>query len=133
MIRQKQKSKHPPCTGHFVLRNNQSSPVQTAVKIKGILVSEEYYLDIDSLLKTPVSKTEALNYGRRLNLRLPTKKQIQWLESQAQIVNNRLLSIGRGDCLLLGNILNEFWTLCDSVDANPQRRGVLFLVPLHQK
>ena len=132
MIMSKPKGKKTCCAGHFVLRNNQCSAVQTAVKTKGILISEEYYLDIDSLLKTPVTKAEALSYGKRLKLRLPTKKQILLLENQAEKVNNSLLSIGRGDCLLLGNILNNFWTLCDNVSSSSERRGVLFLVPVNQ-
>lgn len=116
-------------TGYFILRNNQPSSVITNNHIKGILIDESCYLDVDSILKTPISKKEALLYGHKLNLSLPTKKQIRLLEKHLTTINNSLLSIGRGDCLLLGSLLKEFWTRCDSTQSN-ERRNVLFLVPL---
>ena len=117
--------------GDFVLRNNQCSSVQTQVLAKGILVDDAHYLDIDSLLKTPVSKEEALFYGRRLNMPLPTKKQMRVLEQNLETINNRLLSIGRGDCMLFGTIQKNFWTRCEKrLATQNERRGVLFLVPI---
>ncbi|MBR6356239.1 MAG: hypothetical protein IKR92_05240 [Alphaproteobacteria bacterium] len=114
--------------GNFVLRNHQCSAVKTEECIKGILVSPEYYLDIDSLLKTPISKKEALLYGRSLNMLLPTKKQMHLIEEHLETINNRLLSIGRGDCMLLGAIVNQFWTRFEN--RPDERRKVLFLAPI---
>lgn len=116
-------------TGHFVLRNNKCSP-EMSNQVKGVLVDESCYLDIDSIVKTPVSKQEALLYGHRLNLLLPTKKQMRLLEKHLSTINNSLLSIGRGDCLLLGSMLKEFWTRCEKSTGSDERRNVLFLAPL---
>lgn len=117
--------------GDFVLRNNQCSSAQNEACIKGILISAEYYLDIDSLLKTPISKKEALLYGQRMKMSLPTKKQMRLLEQHLETINSSLLRIGRGDCLLLGTILSQFWTRFEkATPAFDERRGVLFLVPI---
>lgn len=117
--------------GDVVLRNNQCSPVQTQVRAKGILVDEAHYLDIDSMLKTPVSKKEALLYGRQMKMTLPTKTQMRQLEQNLEVINNSLLSIGRGDCMLFGTMLKTFWTRCDrTIQTQNERRGVLFLVPI---
>ena len=125
------KSANAAQVGHFLLRNHQCTAVNTEECVKGILVSPEYYLDIDSLLKTPVSKKEALLYGHRLNMVLPTKKQMRLIEANLETINNSLLRIGRGDCLLLGAILTQFWTRFERVETSPQeRRGVLFLAPV---
>lgn len=127
----KLKSADTAQTGYFVLRNHRCSPVKTEECVKGILVSPEYYLDIDSLLKTPVSKQEAVRYGKQLKMTLPTKKQMRLLEQHLETINNRLLSIGRGDCLLLGAILQQFWTRFEKATFSPEeRRGVLFLAPI---
>ena len=90
----------------------------------------EKYLSmcIDSLLKTPVSKKEALLYGRSLNMSLPTKKQMRLIEEHLETINNRLLSIGRGDCMLLGAIVSLFWTRFEN--RPDERRKVLFLAPI---
>lgn len=126
-----QKSTNCASIGHFVLRNNRCSPIKTATCVKGILISPEYYLDIDSLLKTPISREEAVLYGRSLKMSLPTKKQMRLLEQHLDTINNSLLSIGRGDCLLLGALLHRFWTRFEKTSLQPEeRRGVLFLVPL---
>ncbi|MBR1825126.1 MAG: hypothetical protein IJ770_00880 [Alphaproteobacteria bacterium] len=117
--------------GDFMLRNNQCSSVQTDVRAKGIFVNEKYYLDIDSMLKTPVSKKEALTYGRKLKMALPTKTQMRWIEQNLDVINKSLLSIGRGDCLLFGAILKEFWTRYEKTTGSAgERRSVLFLVPI---
>ena len=118
-------------TGFFVLQNNQCSPFPDRMKVKGIMVEKNLYLDIDSILKTPVSKQEALLYGRGMNLMLPTKKQMRLIEKNLEKINNSLLSIGRGDCLLLGAIIKDFWTRCEKSNNLPsERRFVLFLVPI---
>lgn len=122
------KSENCAQIGHFVLRNHQCSAVKTEECVKGILVSSEYYLDIDSLLKTPISKQEALRYGRSLNMLLPTKKQMRLIEEHLETINNRLLSIGRGDCMLLGAIVSQFWTRFEN--RPDERRKVLFLAPI---
>jgi len=117
--------------GDLVLRNNQCSPTPALVPTKGILVDEAYYLDIDSILKTPVSKKEAVFYGKQLNMLLPTKRQMRKLEQNLETINNSLLSIGRGDCMLFGTLRKAFWTRCDKpVNTATERRGVLFLVPI---
>ena len=117
--------------GHFVLRNHHCSPVKTEEGVKGILVSSEYYLDIDSLLKTPISKQEAVLYGRKLNMVLPTKKQLRLLEEHLETINNSLLNIGRGDCMLFGALGQQFWTRCEKAKTAPaERRSVLFLAPI---
>ncbi|MBQ9271465.1 MAG: hypothetical protein IJ218_04285 [Alphaproteobacteria bacterium] len=117
--------------GDFMLRNNQCSSEQTKVRAKGVLVDESHYLDIDSILKTPVSKQEALLYGQQLKMKLPTKKQMQQIEKNLEIINNSLLRIGRGDCMLLGEILQQFWTRYEkTTDSVGKRRCVLFLVPI---
>lgn len=117
--------------GDLVLRNNQCSPTPAQIPTKGILVDDAYYLDIDSLIKTPVSKSEAMSYGKQLKMLLPTQKQMRKLEQNLETINNSLLSIGRGDCMLFGTLRKAFWTRCDKpVDAATERRGVLFLVPI---
>lgn len=117
--------------GDLVLRNNQCSPTPAQIPTKGILVDDAYYLDIDSILKTPISKKEAVFYGKQMKMLLPTKKQMQKLEQNLETINNSLLSIGRGDCMLFGTLRKEFWTRCDKpADITTERRGVLFLVPI---
>lgn len=115
--------------GDLMLRNNQCSSVQTEVRAKGVFVDKSCYLDIDSMLKTPISKKEALLYGHKLNMVLPTKRQMRLIEQNAEAINNSLIKIGRGDCLLLGKILKEFWTRYEKPTNVPNdRRCVLFLV-----
>ena len=117
--------------GDLVFRNNQFSAMQPNLRAKGIFVNEEYYLDIDSILKTPVSKKEAQVYGRQMNMMLPTKKQMRLIEQNLEIINNSLLSIGRGDCLLLGAVVKDFWTrYAKTADSGIERRSVLFLVQI---
>ncbi len=79
--------------GDLVFRDNQFSAMQPNLRAKGIFVNEEYYLDIDSILKTPVSKKEAQVYGRQMNMMLPTKKQMRLIEQNLEIINNSLLRI----------------------------------------
>ena len=118
-------------TGDLMLRNNQCSSVQTEVRAKGIFVDKSCYLDIDSMLKTPISKKEALQYGQKLKMMLPTKKQMRLIEQNAEIINNSLIKIGRGDCLLLGQILQDFWTRYEKAKSlSNERRCVLFLVSI---
>lgn len=117
--------------GDLVLRNNQCSAAPAQIPTKGILVDKAHYLDIDSMLKTPISKKEAVVYGKQMKMLLPTKKQMQELEQNLETINNSLLSIGRGDCMLLGTLREMFWTRCAKpTDTATERRGVLFLVPI---
>ena len=117
--------------GDFILRNNQCSSAHNNVCAKGILVDAKHYLDLDSMLMTPVSKREAVFYGKRLKFELPTGKQMQMLEQNLEKINNSLLRIGRGDCMLLGSVRKAFWTRCEQAAMKRQeRKSVLFLVPI---
>jgi hypothetical protein len=117
--------------GDFVLRNNRCSAHCCRGQEKGIVVSDKYYLHLDSLLTVPISKSEARDYGKRMKFPLPTKKQMQLLADNLERINMSLIQIGRGDCLLFKDTLETFWTSRESVKRPPdERRGVVFILPI---
>lgn len=116
--------------GDIVLRNNGFSAPKMRIPAKGIVLNQNFYVDLDSMIKSPVSKKEALLYGRKMNILLPTKKQMQIISRNINVINESLLGIGRGDCLLFDNIHKDFWTRCGNQANNDERRRVLFVAPL---
>ena len=125
-----QKTKTTLSPGHFVMRDKHCAALSRAGQEIGIALNSEYYMDIDSLLTTPVSHDEAKQYGKQLKLNLPNKKLMRLLAENQNVVNNSLLAIGRGDCLILGDVTQGFWT---SRSNNPKsdRRKVLFIKSVH--
>lgn len=116
-------------TGYFVMRDNRYSPFGRSGQEIGIVLNSDYYMDIDSLLTTPVSHKEAKQYGKQLKLNLPNKKMLRLLADNQDTINNSLLSIGRGDCLILGNVNDNFWTSRSNLPENNKRK-VLFIRPV---
>ena len=115
--------------GHFVMRDNRHAAFSRAGQEIGIILSSDYYVDIVSLLSTPISHKEAKQYSKQLKLNLPSKKMLRLLADNQDIVNNSLLSIGRGDCLILGNVNDDFWTSRSNLPET-DRRKVLFIRPI---
>lgn len=116
--------------GDIVLRNNELSSPKMPIKAKGIVLNQKFYVDLDSMIKTPISKDEALVYGRKMNILLPTERQMNVIKRNINIINESLLGIGRGDCLLFDDhIQDEFWTR-RSEEAGSERRRVLFIAPI---
>lgn len=116
--------------GDIVLRDNQFSAPRMRIPAKGIVLDQDFYVDLDSMIKSPVSKKEALHYGRKMNILLPTKKQMQVICQNINIINESLLGIGRGDCLLFDDIHKDFWTRCGGRANDSERRRVLFVAPM---
>ena len=115
--------------GYFVMRDKRCQASSPAGQEVGIVLNKDYYVDIASILTTPVSHEDAKKYGRQLKLNLPSKKLIRILADNQETVNNSLLSIGRGDCLLLGEITGQFW-IQRSNNAVSDKRNVIFIVPV---
>ena len=125
-----QKTKTTLSPGHFVMRDKHCAALSRAGQEIGIALNSEYYMDIDSLLTTPVSHDEARLYGKQLKLKLPNKKMIRLLAENQDTINSSLLSIGRTDCLILGDVAKDFWT-SKSTLPKTDRRKVLFIKPVH--
>jgi len=117
-------------TGNLVLRNNNVSPAQNHIKAKGIIINEKFYIDIDSMLKTPISREEALNYKRKMKMFLPTCKQLDLIRQNVETINNSLHNMGYRDCLLFYDINKEFWTSRHCCRDNNERRRVLLVAPI---
>ena len=115
--------------GHFVMRDEHCAALSRSGQEIGIALNSKYYVDIDSLLTTPVSHDEAKQYGKQLKLNLPNKKLMRLLAENQNIVNNSLLAIGRGDCLILGDVTKDFWTSKSNLPKT-DRRKVLFIKPV---
>lgn len=127
--KEKGKNKTAASAGHFVMRDNHCAASSKSGQEIGIVLNNDYYMDIDSILTTPVSHQEAKRYGKMLKLNLPNKKLLRLLADNQETVNNSLLSIGRGDCLILGNINNDFWTSRSSLPEKDKRK-VIFIRPV---
>lgn len=131
MIKTKNK-KQMVVPGHFVMRDNHCESSSHCGQEIGIVLNKDYYVDIASILTTPVSHAEAIRYGKLLQVSLPNKKMMRLLADNVEIVNNSLLAIGRRDCLILGDVCKKFWTShsdCEKTD----RRGVIFIRPVFAK
>ncbi len=115
--------------GHFIMRDNSSMSLSRAGQEIGIALNKDYYMDIDSLLTTPISHQEAKLYGKQLKMNLPNKKMLRLLAKNQNIINNSLLSIGRGDCLILGDVCKVFWA-SRSDEPETDRRRVIFIRPV---
>lgn len=124
MMSKIKKSKALP--GYFVLPGKCLKAFSRSGQEIGILLNENYYLDIASLLKTPVSYEEARQYSKREKFNLPDKKLMKLLVDNLDVINNSLIIAGRGDCLLFGDITKSFWTQ-RAVKKESERRGVLFI------
>lgn len=132
MMKTEKKGKMTVSTGHFVMRNNSYAALSHSGQEIGIVLNDDYYMDIDSLLTTPVSHREAKQYSKQLKLNLPSKKMLRLLSDKRDVINNSLLSIGRGDCLILGNISDDFWTSRSNL-PDKDKRKVLFIRPVLRK
>lgn len=129
MKTKKEEDKTAVSAGHFVMRDNKCAACSKSGQEIGIVLNNDYYMDIDSILTTPVSHREAKRYGKLLKLNLPNKKLLRLLADNQETVNNSLLSIGRGDCLILGNINNDFWTSKSNLPEKDKRK-VIFIRPV---
>lgn len=116
--------------GDLVLHDNKILAANKYVRAVGIVISEDFYIDIDSMLKTPISKQEALSYGHKMKMKLPTKRQLGLIQQNMETVNQSLHAIGHGDYMLLGNIYQAFWTIRNESKDEKERRRVLFVAPL---
>ena len=117
--------------GHFIMRDRSFQASSPAGQEIGIVLNNDYYVDIDFILTTPVSREEAQRYSKKLKLNLPSKKLMHLLTDNQETINKSLLSIGRGDCLLLGDLTQQFWTQHPDDCANT-KRSVVFIVPVRK-
>lgn len=129
MMRTKNKPAIKP--GYFIMRNERCQAFSPAGQEIGIVLNNDYYVDIASILTTPVSHEEAKKYGKQLKLELPSKKLMRLLIDNQETVNNSLLAIGRGDCLLLGELNQKFWTK-RTAGAVSDKRNVIFIKPVQK-
>ena len=113
--------------GFFLLKNNELSSSSQHGFEKGILLSKRFYLDLDSLLRYPVTLETALAFSEKLKHALPTLKQLEMLERHLEEVNMQLLACDRGDCLVTGNLSKEYWVRGMESD---ERRRMLFILPV---
>lgn len=116
--------------GDLVLHDNKILAAGKYVRAIGIVISKDFYIDIDSMLKTPISKKEAISYGRRMKMKLPTKSQLGLIQQNIETVNQSLHAIGHGDYMLLGNICSDFWMLRNEAKDEKERRRVLLVAPI---
>lgn len=116
--------------GSFVMRNSKISTEKPLIGTKGIVISKDFYVDLDSMVKTPVSREEALSYGKKLQMKLPTKRQIDLICKNIEKINQSLHAVGRGDYMLFQNMQQDFWTANNDARDKMERRKVLFVVPL---
>lgn len=113
--------------GCFLLKNNEFSPSSRNGLEKGILINKRFYLDLDSLLRYPVTHETAMAFSEKLNHALPTSKQLEMLERHLEKINMQLLACDRGDCLVTGNLSKEYWVRGMESD---ERRRMLFILPV---
>lgn len=116
--------------GSFVMRNNQTSTEKPQIGTKGIVISKDFYVDLDSMVKTPVSREEALSYGKKLQMSLPTKRQLDLISKNVEAINQSLHAVGRGDYMLFQSMQQDFWAVRNDKKDEKERRKVLFVVPL---
>lgn len=116
--------------GDFVMRDNNYPMQKDLATAKGIVISRNYYMDIDSMVKTPVSREEALSYGQKLQMNLPTKRQLDLITKNMEKINQSLHAIGRGDYMLFYDMQQDFWTVSDDKKNEKERRRVVFIAPL---
>ena len=123
----KTKSLKHPKPGCFLLKDNKYVDISQEGREKGIVLNERYYLDLDSLSGGPVAFASAQAYGQALNQEFPTIESIQLVEENLELINLRLLSCGRGDRLVTGDLYRDYWLKgCE----DDYRRRVLFVIPL---
>ena len=118
--------------GHFLLKDNKCTRSAFLGYEKGIILSDKFYLDLDSLIKYPVTLETAQAFSRKLNHQLPTAKQMTLLEKNLETINHQLLACGLGECMVMGNLQQEYW-LKNSVPNGKDKRRMLFIVPLNNK
>lgn len=116
--------------GDFVMRDNNYPMEKALAAAKGIVISRNYYMDIDSMMKTPVSREEALSYGQKLQMNLPTKRQLDLITKNMEKISQSLHAIGRGDYMLFYDMQQDFWTASDDKKNEKERRRVVFIAPL---
>ena len=116
--------------GSFVMRNNETSTKKPLIGTKGIVVSKDFYVDLDSMVKTPVSREEALSYGKKLQMSLPTKRQLDLISKNVEAINQSLHAVGRGDYMLFQSMQQDFWAVRNDKKDEKERRKVLFVVPM---
>ncbi|MBR1903700.1 MAG: hypothetical protein IJ824_00780 [Alphaproteobacteria bacterium] len=113
------------------MRDNSCATTCRAGMEKGIVLNKDYYLDIHSLMKYPLSRHDAKLYSKQVNLPLPTKKQLQLLADNIEMVTESLLRAGLGDYLFIGNLVQECWTRrASEQNSETERRRVVFIVPV---
>ena len=117
-------------SGCFLLKNNELSHSSRNGFEKGILLNKRFYLDLDSLLRYPVTLETALAFSEKLKHALPTSKQLAMLERHIEKVNMQLLECDRGDCLVTGTLSKEYWVR--GVESD-ERRRMLFILPVNVK
>ncbi|MBO6281876.1 MAG: hypothetical protein J6N49_05035 [Alphaproteobacteria bacterium] len=113
--------------GCFLLKNNELSSSSRNGLEKGILLNKRFYLDLDSLLRYPVTFETAMAFCEKLKHALPTGKQLDMLERHLETVNMQLLACDRGDCLVTGNLSREYWVRGEEAEG---RRRMLFILPV---
>ncbi len=114
-------------SGCFLLKNNELSTSSRNGLEKGILLNKRFYLDLESLLRYPVTLETALAFSEKLKHALPTCKQLEMLERHLEKVNMQLLACDRGDCLVTGNLSKEYWVR--GMESG-ERRRMLFILPM---
>ncbi|MEE6206807.1 MAG: hypothetical protein VZR95_01985 [Alphaproteobacteria bacterium] len=114
-------------SGCFLLKNNELSTSSRNGLEKGILLNKRFYLDLESLLRYPVTLETALAFSEKLKHALPTCKQLEMLERHLEKVNMQLLACDRGDCLVTGNLSKEYWVR--GMESG-ERRRMLFILPI---
>ena len=125
------KTNQQSCVGQFVLRDNSTVATCRNGLQKGIMLNDKYYLDTASLIKCPLSLQDAKQSSKQVKIPLPTKRQLQMLADNLEIVIEKLRFLGYGDYLFLGNLLQECWSR-RSLKQNftGERRRVFFIAPI---
>lgn len=129
-FRQKTNNRFVP--GYFLLKDNECTESAFRGYEKGIIINDKFYLDLDSLFRYPVSLSTAQAFSRKFKHRLPTVKQMKLLEENLEKINRQLIACGLGECMVMGNLQEEYW-LQNSIPDSKDRRRMLFIVPLYTK
>ena len=128
----KQKTNNRFVPGYFLLKDNECTESAFCGYEKGIILNDKFYLDLDSLIKYPVTLDIAQAFSHKFNHRLPTAEQMTLLEKNLEKINSQLLACGLGECMVMGNLQQEYW-LQNSVANGNDKRRMLFIVPFNSK
>lgn len=96
--------------GDYLLKDNSFSASTVWGQEKGIFFDNFDYLILDQLTPNAVTASEALGYCKVVGMELPSRKRLEALEKFKRIVNHSLRTIGKHDCQLLSNVVQNYWS-----------------------